>query len=510
MSCLCHTLSVSSFPMSSSYVYRTVRVRLADMSDTAKAAVWQLRSEQSQAFNLGVELALASSEKDGKVLSSYDAFAELTVRRRSGEMPTDVTVELQRGGVSAGVDAVTKWHATVERHAASVEYWRGRVEAAARGETLGYDDAAEYSKGRLDRALERQRRHAEKGTGRLFRSRKRMERDPSRGAACVWLEGVRVDGGRVRFPGGLCLPLAEGWGPLEGWEFSGAAQLVDTTARVTRRTLPTHRRYTLHLSLRRPVTEPAVPDGPEQIVGVDAGVVVNVACSDGRQLSLPDTTALDEQIRDTAQQRSRRVYGSRGWKRATRQLRRLYARRNGLVDNSMRHLAKQVAATPDIAAVAVENTNNRGMMAGAAGTAKHPGRNVAAKRGLNRSLHRSRYAGVRRAIARSCQLNGLAFITVNPAGTSQICHRCGTVGQRESQAVFSCTSPECGWRGNADHNAATNVRTRTWRTIQQQQRDAVGGRDSRRKTAAAGKPQPKTKTIPNKQKTDSTAVKSTI
>ena len=198
-------------------------------------------------------------------------------------------------------------------------------------------------------------------------------------------------------------------------------------------------------------------------MGVDAGVVINVACSDGRQLSLPDTTALDEQIRDTAQQRSRRVYGSRGWKRARRQLRRLYARRNGVVDDSMLHLAKEVATTPGVAAVGVEGTNNRGMMASAKGTAKHPGSNVAAKRGLNRSLHRARYAGVRRAIAReAANSTSRAFITVNPAGTSQICHRCGTVGQRESQAEFCCTSPDCGWRGNADHNAATNVRTRAW------------------------------------------------
>ena len=73
---------------------------------------------------------------------------------------------------------------------------------------------------------------------------------------------------------------------------------------------------------------------------MDAGVVINVACSDGRQLNLADTTELDQRIRDANQQRSRRVYGSRGWKRATRRIRRLYARRNGLVDDSMFHLAK--------------------------------------------------------------------------------------------------------------------------------------------------------------------------
>ena len=288
------------------------------------------------------------------------------------------------------------------------------MEAAAEGQNFGYDDAAEYSQGRLDRASDRQRRHAEKGTGRLFRSRKRMERDPSRGAACVWLTKVRVDGGRVRFPGGLCLPLAEGWGPPDGvgvlW--GGATGRHHTSGHTTH----PPRSSTVHPS---PVVAPPrhrtsragwsgtdSPERivPERIVGVDAGVVVNVACSDGRRLNLADTTGLDERIREAKQARSRRVYGSRGWKRASRRLRRLYARRNGVVDNSMRHLAKQVATTPDIAAVGAEGTNNRGMVASAKGTAKHPGSNVAVKRGLNRSLHRARYAGVRRAIARSCQI----------------------------------------------------------------------------------------------------------
>ncbi|MEV0150953.1 MULTISPECIES: zinc ribbon domain-containing protein [unclassified Nonomuraea] len=45
------------------------------------------------------------------------------------------------------------------------------------------------------------------------------------------------------------------------------------------------------------------------------------------------------------------------------------------------------------------------------------------------------------------------------AGTSQTCHRCGhrDAAARVSQAVISCTSPACGWIGNADHNAAINI-----------------------------------------------------
>ncbi|MET8952459.1 transposase, partial [Streptomyces sp. NPDC004533] len=44
-------------------------------------------------------------------------------------------------------------------------------------------------------------------------------------------------------------------------------------------------------------------------------------------------------------------------------------------------------------------------------------------------------------------------------GTSQRCSACGftTSGSRESQAVFVCKNRDCGWSGNADHNAARNI-----------------------------------------------------
>ncbi|MEU9373609.1 transposase [Streptomyces sp. NPDC048255] len=48
---------------------------------------------------------------------------------------------------------------------------------------------------------------------------------------------------------------------------------------------------------------------------------------------------------------------------------------------------------------------------------------------------------------------------VPAAGTSRRCSSCGHAipGSRESQAVFVCKNPDCGWSGNADHNAARNV-----------------------------------------------------
>ncbi len=55
--------------------------------------------------------------------------------------------------------------------------------------------------------------------------------------------------------------------------------------------------------------------------------------------------------------------------------------------------------------------------------------------------------------------HGGTLVKVPAPGTSRRCSACGftTPGSRESQAVFVCKNPDCGWSGNADHNAARNV-----------------------------------------------------
>ena len=56
--------------------------------------------------------------------------------------------------------------------------------------------------------------------------------------------------------------------------------------------------------------------------------------------------------------------------------------------------------------------------------------------------------------------NGGNLVIVPAAYTSQTCHKCGHVAKenRESQAVFHCV--ECGYRANADVNAAENILSR--------------------------------------------------
>lgn len=53
--------------------------------------------------------------------------------------------------------------------------------------------------------------------------------------------------------------------------------------------------------------------------------------------------------------------------------------------------------------------------------------------------------------------NGIEVRKINPKHTSQMCSRCGWISpdNRKSQAVFNCVC--CGYKKNADHNAAMNI-----------------------------------------------------
>ena len=76
------------------------------------------------------------------------------------------------------------------------------------------------------------------------------------------------------------------------------------------------------------------------------------------------------------------------------------------------------------------------------------------------TLHSWAFAALGKYIAYKAQLAGVALVQVNPAHTSQTCHKCGWVDKRNrrSQSVFKCR--RCDFVGHADHNAAINIATR--------------------------------------------------
>lgn len=75
---------------------------------------------------------------------------------------------------------------------------------------------------------------------------------------------------------------------------------------------------------------------------------------------------------------------------------------------------------------------------------------------FNNKLQRWSYLKVLNKLSLVCEEQGIDFIKVNPAYTSQTCNVCGTVNRRfRNGSEFICNV--CGTSMDADHNAAINV-----------------------------------------------------
>ena len=286
-------------------------------------------------------------------------------------------------GVAASVEAVGKWrraHRECERDAA---YWIERADD---------DVASPRVLRKAARAMRRLERHIAAGSTRLYRSRKHIERS----GGLIVLDGApacraersccRAHAARPRcasrFP----------FSPPDGWEWTGAVQIVDITdrkGRVTRRARPAHRTYMARAILRAPAPHLAGPERIDEVMGVDVGVAVTAYGSDGSQHHMPDESAKTAVIKDAERRREpvpQRAPPHHGGDR-----------------HDARHACR--------------------------------GQRGPAPAHLLRASAPASSRGVCRVSAR---------------GTSLTCRGCGAPGIREAQADFYC--PECGLRSNADLN----------------------------------------------------------
>ncbi|MFF3411747.1 RNA-guided endonuclease InsQ/TnpB family protein [Streptomyces sp. NPDC002742] len=210
--------------------------------------------------------------------------------------------------------------------------------------------------------------------------------------------------------------------------------------------------------------EPDPHQGPD--VGIDVGVTVPIALSDGETYEHGAWLTGKEKARLLCleQRAAQRKRHRKPGERTSRRLHHTYGQIAGLRAKAKRRaLDWQHQTTTAIAkqygTVVVEALTITNMVKSAKGTVEEPGKNVAQKSGLNRSISGEAWG---RTVAmltyKTVQLGGTLHKVPAPH-TSQRCSACGfiTPGSRESQAVFVCKNPHCGWSGNADHNAARNI-----------------------------------------------------
>lgn len=184
------------------------------------------------------------------------------------------------------------------------------------------------------------------------------------------------------------------------------------------------------------------------VIGIDRGVKVTLALSDGAMHQAPEPLSIRQAARDLS--RCRR--GSNRRKQAKARLARLHAR------NADRRKDWAEKASTDIArryeTIRIEDLRVRNMVRSARGTLAEPGRNVRQKAGLNRSILNAGWT----LFATRLEHKAVGRVEkVSAAYSSQRCSVCGHIAResRKSQALFLCVA--CGHMSNADLNAAKNI-----------------------------------------------------
>jgi putative transposase len=210
--------------------------------------------------------------------------------------------------------------------------------------------------------------------------------------------------------------------------------------------------YVIVVAEADPVSLP--PTG--RAVGVDMGVARFLTTSDGQVVQNPRfLEAAQARIADLQRRKERARPGSGNRRRLRRQL----AREWRTVRNRRRdfHHKTARALVESCDTVALEDLRVVGMIASARGTVQQPGTNVAAKRGLNRSILDAGWALFTRILVAKAESAGRRTIYVGAQWTSVICHACGARCTRPRQDIVVC--PRCGeW--DADYNGARNIATR--------------------------------------------------
>lgn len=192
------------------------------------------------------------------------------------------------------------------------------------------------------------------------------------------------------------------------------------------------------------------------VVGLDMGVASLVTTSDGEHLANPRHLAATADRLAAAQ---RDLAGKkRGSKRRRKAVARVAALHAKVRRQRLDHAHKAALALVRAYDVIVhEDLRIANMTRSASGTIEQPGRNVAAKSGLNRSILDAGWGVFLRVLAYKAESAGRELIAVEPRNTSRTCARCGhcAAENRVSQAVFACQA--CGHAAHADVNAAKNI-----------------------------------------------------
>ncbi|MFQ1050584.1 RNA-guided endonuclease InsQ/TnpB family protein [Avibacterium paragallinarum] len=191
-------------------------------------------------------------------------------------------------------------------------------------------------------------------------------------------------------------------------------------------------------------------------IGIDMGVARFATLSNGEFFEpLNAFKTYKGKLAKLQRQLKNKVKFSQNWQKLKAKIAKLHHK----IANCRKDFLHQTSSkiSKNHAMIYVEDLQVSNMSKSAKGTAETPGKNVAAKSGLNQAILDQSWFEFRRQLDYKTQWQGGFLVAVPPQNTSRTCPYCGHVAKenRQTQTNFECV--ECGYTENADVVGALNV-----------------------------------------------------
>lgn len=199
-------------------------------------------------------------------------------------------------------------------------------------------------------------------------------------------------------------------------------------------------------------------------VGIDVGIARFATFSDS-SFAAPLSSFKRHEARLARYQRrmSRKKKFSANWKKVKAKITKCHSQIAYARKDYLHQLTSTISQSH--ALVCVEDLQIKNMSKSASGTQASPGKKVAAKSGLNKSILDQGWFEFRRQLEYKLNWRGGLLLAVPAPYTSQTCPECGHVAKenRQSQAKFLCVA--CSYADNADRVGAMNILERGQRLL---------------------------------------------
>lgn len=241
--------------------------------------------------------------------------------------------------------------------------------------------------------------------------------------------------------------------PKVGWvKFVGYRPLGGTLRSITVSRKSGH--WFASIAWQVEITDPLPSILPD--VGIDRGVKVFAATSDGRKIEpLNAFKRIQDKLAKLQRKLARKTKFSTNWRKLKARISRLHSNAANARKDYLHKISSEIAKNHGV--VKMEKLQVSNMTRSAKGTVEDPGKNVAQKSGLNRSIMDQGWSMFATMLKYKLAELGGELQYVEPAYTSQTCSCCGSIDKesRKDQATFECVA--CGHTENADVNAAKNI-----------------------------------------------------